>query len=299
MVFLRNRLIAFFYLSRPHFLVFTTLPYAVGVLVAWRAGSTLDLRLALGGLLIQWLIQLCTAYFNDYWDIPTDRLNTRRTWLSGGSGKLADGALPARTGLIAGIVCVMLAVLVGMVLAIPPVAWLVGGLGVLAAVSYTAPPLRLAWRGLGELAAALTAAWLVPLWGYALLAGELGGDVLRLGLPLIPFIASMLHGIATPDLPADAQVGKRTLAVMLGPARVPLVYAALVGLGDVLAVWLWGDVGLLAALLSLPVALLAWRGLRGHADKSGWALLWMVACTGLPPLVALLVLLASLLPSQA
>ena len=70
-----TRILAFLRLSRPHFLLFSMLPYLLGVLAAWRDGVALDPRLAWVGLAAQLLIQLSTAYINDYFDLPTDRVN--------------------------------------------------------------------------------------------------------------------------------------------------------------------------------------------------------------------------------
>ncbi len=293
-----DRVAAFLHLSRPHFLVFSTLPYLLGLLVAWREGTSLDARIAWVGLAAQLLVQLSTAYVNDYYDLPSDRLNRRRTLLSGGSGELARGVLPPRVALIAAAVCLGGAAGLGLILmtwGMDPVSWAVLGVAMLAAVFYTAPPLRLCWRGWGEFAAATVAALVVPQWAYSLQTGALGADLVRLGLPVLPLIAGMLLGIATPDYPADLQAGKRTLAVRVGAERIAGLYLLLVVAGDGLALLLLGQVGALIALAGLPVAAAAGLGLRHHSSWSGLRLLLMVVWTALVPAVALVFLAGAVL----
>jgi 1,4-dihydroxy-2-naphthoate octaprenyltransferase len=292
-----DRSAAFLHLSRPHFLVFSTLPYLLGLLVAWREGAPLDARIAWVGLAAQLLVQLSTAYVNDYYDLPSDRLNRRRTLLSGGSGELARGVLPPRAALIAAAVCLGGAVGLGLVLTawgMRPVSWAVLIAAMLAAVFYTAPPLRLCWRGWGEFAAATGAALVVPQWAYSLQPGVLGADLVRRGLPVLPLIAGMLLGIATPDLPADLQAGKRTWRC--APGRDGSRACTSAGdCRDGLALLLLGQVGALIALAGLPVAAAAGLCLRRHADWRGPRLLLMVVWTALVPAVALVFLAGAVL----
>jgi 1,4-dihydroxy-2-naphthoate octaprenyltransferase len=291
--------LAFLRLSRPHFLLFSTLPYLLGVLAAWREGVILDPRLAWVGLGAQLLVQLSTAYLNDYFDLLTDRINRRRTLLSGGSGELATGLLPPRLGLIAGAVCQGGALILGLILT----SWEMGPASgaalitaLLAAVFYTAPPLKLSWRGWGEVAAGAVAALLVPQWAYSLQAGSFSVDLLRLSLPIWPLIAGMLLGIATPDIPADTAVGKRTLAVRVGGGRIATLYAVLIGVGDALALLLLpGSLGPVIVLAGLPLAVAGWAGLRRHAAYHGLRLLLMVVWTALVPAIGLVLLCVGLL----
>jgi 1,4-dihydroxy-2-naphthoate octaprenyltransferase len=99
------------------------------------------------------------------------------------------------------------------------------------ALEYTAPPLQLSYRTLGEIDVGLTHSVL------AILAGLLvqGGPILTwqpwlLGLPLFLSIlpAIILSGI--PDHDADRAAGKRTIAVAFGIRRSFAISAVLAGL---------------------------------------------------------------------
>src|SRR5215211_3456971 len=110
---------------------------------------------------------------------------------------------------------------------------------------YSAPPLRLHSRGLGELTTALLVAGMTPLVGFYLQTGRVGLPLLGV-LPLCCLQFAMLLTIEFPDAAGDASVGKRTLVVRLGGARA----ARLLGLL------------LLAAYAGLP--LLVALGLPAH-----------------------------------
>lgn len=290
-----QRIAAFIRLSRFHFLPLPLLTYLIGLALAERDRGGLDVTLVLAGAGIELLAQLSVAYFNDYWDRPTDAINTRRTLLSGGSGELTTGVLPPWVALAAGAICQVAALVWAAWVGLPAVGWLLLAGALLAALFYTTPPLKLAWRGLGELTTSLVAAIMVPQWAYSLQTGRLSGELFLISLPLLPFIMSLFLAIAAPDLPADAQVGKRTLPVIAGARRVPALYLALVGAGALAALLVWpgrvpGLALVVAALLGLPLMALAWRGLRPPLSDRPLTLLLMILRAGLVPLALIVVL---------
>jgi 1,4-dihydroxy-2-naphthoate octaprenyltransferase len=279
------RIVAFIRLSRFYFLPMPGLTYLIGVAVATRELGSLDDRLLFAGLGIELFVQLSVAYMNDYWDIPTDRINTRRTLLSGGSGELTTGVLPPVVAIIAAIICQLIAIVLAIWVGLPIVSWLLLTLAILAAIFYTTPPLKLAWRGLGELTTAMVASMMVPLWAYSLQTGRVSSTLITLCLPLVFFIMSMFIGIAAPDYPADRQVGKRTLPVIVGEKRLSTLYAGIVTLGYVTSLLVWpARVPLvIATALSVPLALWAWWGLNGPLSDRRHILLLMVVRTALVP----------------
>jgi 1,4-dihydroxy-2-naphthoate octaprenyltransferase len=112
------------------------------------------------------------------------------------------------------------------------------GLLAILAIGYTTPPLKLCWRGLGELDVALTHSTALILCGFLFQ----GGGAWNASFPLLAsvplflavFPAIVLSGI--PDYAADHAAGKRSLAVVLGPraairiAQAVIVLAALTAL---------------------------------------------------------------------
>jgi len=289
-----HQLAAFIRLSRLYFLPMPVLTYLIGLAAAQHEREMLNVRMLWAGLGIELLVQLSVAYLNDYWDIPTDRINTRRTLLSGGSGELTTGVLSPRVALIAGITCQISAALLAFWIGIPDISWPILVLALAAAFFYTAPPLRLAWRGLGELTTSSVAALGVPMWAYSLQTGRLNSDLLILGLPLMLFIMSLFVAIATPDYDADRRVGKHTLPVIVGQRRIASLYAGLLALAYIASILLW-PMRVPAAVLiglaaSVPLALWAWRGLHTPSHAGTLALTWMIFRAGLLPLEIIIVL---------
>lgn len=257
-----RRIIHFLRLTRPLFLFGGANLYAIGVLIAVADGYKINLAHLIAGQAMVTAIQLMTHYANEFYDQETDRLNTERTWFSGGSGVLTSGDLPPRAALHAALVCTLAAlviILYGFTWSVP-----FGLLGIAAmalAWSYSGPPLRLVAKGTGELVASIVVAGMVPVVGYvALSGGPLGLDVLAAALPLMLIHFAMLITFAIPDTPADAAVGKRTAAVRLGPMRTVIVHNLLL-LVAFCVILLWiaqGRPGVQWLWLAFPVAV--WQG---------------------------------------
>ena len=150
---------------------------------------------------------------------------------------------------------------------------------------YSAPPLRLCARGLGELTTALVVTLLVPVFGYRLQAGADGGAIfLAAALPCALQFA-MLLAIEFPDAAGDAAVGKRTLVVRLGALPSARLYVAIT-LAAFGALPLWARAGLPARVAAAPLVLAPvaiWqasrvaRGAYGDSARWGSVAFWAVA----------------------
>ncbi len=289
-----RRVAAFIRLSRFYFLPMPMLTYLIGVAVAGRERAVLDTRLLVAGLAIELLVQLSVSYTNDYWDIPTDRINTRRTLLTGGSGELTTGILPPWIALAAAAICQGAALLLALWTGLPAISWLLLILALGAAIFYTTPPLKLAWRGLGEITTALVGTLIVPAWAYSLQTGRVSSEIVLRASPLVPFVMTIFIAIAAPDVEADRQVGKRTLTVRVGERRVAMLYAGLLALAypAALIIWRgWLPTGaLIAVLLSFPLAVWAWHGLRAPLPADRLRLTLMVLRAALIPLIVVVAL---------
>ncbi|HZX31037.1 MAG TPA: prenyltransferase, partial [Rhodocyclaceae bacterium] len=103
----------------------------------------------------------------------------------------------------------------------------IGLLGLLTAWAYSAPPLKLMSRGMGE--GAITAGWLLVVLGTDFVQrGEFSSLPLVAGLPFALLVAAILYINQFPDARADASAGKRTLVVRLGPVKASWGYVTLV-----------------------------------------------------------------------
>ncbi len=192
-----------------------------------------------------------THYANDYFDRHAD---TRAvpTPYSGGSGVLVEGLLAPGVALRAALVAATVgaAGVLGLAtFAGRPAAALLGcAVGALA-WSYSAPPLRLLARGLGELDTALVVAVLVPLSAFAAQGAALDLRAVASTLPAAAAMFAMMLAVEYPDIVADAAGGKINLVVRLGAGG-----ARPVGIAFVAAVY--GALGFAVAAGAPPALLL-------------------------------------------
>ena len=237
--------------SRPAQLLLVLGVYALGVKAADVLGGSVDPRAALAGAAALVPVAASVHYANEYADHETDAL-TDRTPFSGGSGALAATGLPRSTLLWAGAGALAVgAALAGAAAAGGPLDGLaLGLLAVIAAFGwqYSVGPLRLAWRGFGEVDNAALGGLALPAYAAAAVDGP-AGTVALACVPCFLVVLMTLFATQWPDREADAAVGKRTLAVRWSPGRLRQVYA-LVGVAAVGSL-----LALHPRLLPTPVAL--------------------------------------------
>ena len=226
---------SFVRLTRPHFLLGGVLLYGLGAAIAHYQGYSIDPGLYFLGQLLVTLLQLMTHYLNEYHDAAGDQQNQSRTLLSGGSGVIGPGGLPAKVALYSAVISAGLAATIASASqvtgSLPVLAWPVLLLGFLGGYFYSVPPLRLAASGYGELLASLVVGALVPLFGYITQVGETHRLLFMSVTPLVALCFAMLIVFELPDYAADVRIQKRTLVVRLGWSAAMRAHNLALGLG--------------------------------------------------------------------
>jgi len=268
---LRNPLARYLLATRPAFLSVTFCAWMVGIGAAHCSGVAVDPALAALTLAFALVVHAGVNVLNDYYDarIGTDAINVERIFpFTGGSRFIQNGVLSlAQTGWF-GAALFGVVIAAGLMLIARSGAGLfwIGAAGLVIGWAYSAPPLKLASRGLGEICVAA---------GFALIV--VGTDyVQRAHFASLPWIAAVPYALLVtnllyinqfPDREADRRSGKRQLVVRLGPARARWGYL-IIGAGAY--AWLalavlagalpsWGWVALLAAIPSALAARELWR----------------------------------------
>jgi 1,4-dihydroxy-2-naphthoate octaprenyltransferase len=103
--------------------------------------------------------------------------------------------------------------------------WL-GVTGMALAFFYHAPPLKFAYRGMGELAVVIAYGPLIGLGTYLVQRGEISLDVIVMSSQLGVFIALFLLINEFPDYQADRAADKRTIVTRLGRKSASRLYGA-------------------------------------------------------------------------
>jgi 1,4-dihydroxy-2-naphthoate polyprenyltransferase len=260
--------------TRLPFLTATFVPILLGLAVAaWRDGFTWWAAIAtlIGGA----CIHLGLNVANDVFDTTSgaDEANVNPTQFSGGSRVVLYGLVSLRNLALLSLGFYAVGIAIGIALAATrgwDLLWL-GVAGALLSFFYTAPPLKLVYRGLGDIVVALGFGPIMTLGAYYVQARQYDLEPLLVSIPVGILIALVLYVNEVPDRPADAAAGKRTLPVRLPKDVVVSAYAVAVavafGLIAVFALAGWivrpAIIGLAAAPLALPV----YRALKEHYDE--------------------------------
>jgi 1,4-dihydroxy-2-naphthoate octaprenyltransferase len=212
---------------------------------------------------------------NDLFDDSSgaDKANVTPTPFSGGSRVLQYGLVSRRTVVRAATTCYVAGIAIGFLLAAAR-GWgllAIGAVGVAISLAYSAPPLKLVHRGVGELTTAIGFGPVATLGTYYVCAQRFSGEAIFVSLPVAILIALVLYVNEIPDRAGDATVGKRTLPVRWPKARVVGVYAgaAVLAYALIVAGALTGitTAWTLFALLTIPIARQVHQGLQRNYDS--------------------------------
>ncbi|MCS6788105.1 MAG: prenyltransferase, partial [Aigarchaeota archaeon] len=262
---------AFFRVVRLPFLIATAVPTAIGASVAYYNGffDPLLLLLTFVGLAF---IHLGLNVANDYFDtkLGADPANRRPTPFSGGSRAIIYGLISeseSRT-LFASFFAAGSAI--GMYLAItrgPLVILGLMALGLFLAYFYTAPPIKLAYRGMGELAVGTGFGPVIVLGAYFVQTQKLTLDALLASIPIGILIMLILYVNEIPDAPFDKVAGKMHLVTRISKENalrlLAVFYAAAYASTALIPVLRLGPPTVLIALVTIPTAVRVYRMVSG------------------------------------
>jgi 1,4-dihydroxy-2-naphthoate octaprenyltransferase len=262
--------------TRLPFLSATIVPVVLGIAIAARHGS-FDLLTAVLTVIGASFVQLGLNVANDVFDTAqgADDANLTPTKFSGGSRVIQYGLVSFRqmAGIAtffyagAGLIGLLLLALRG-----SPALLIIGVVGFIVSIGYTAPPLKFVYRGLGEIAVAIGFGPLMLLGAYVVQTrGALSWEPFVASLPIALLVALILYVNEIPDRRGDARAGKRTLPVRLSKPTVIAIYqvAAVAAYAIVVIGVVVGQLPIpaLLALLSAPLALQVSRGLAPNYDN--------------------------------
>lgn len=224
------------------------------------------------GLLFVLNTHAMTHYFNEYYDFEADCNNQNPSPWTGGSRVLVNKDLAPRASLISERISLIFS-LIFLVFSPSLISLAIGLMIVFLAWGYSAPPLKLEYRGLGELCVAVVLNLLVPLWGYTLQRNSLHfSPLLLLLVPLALIEYARMMVMNMPDRASDALSGKKTLIVRIGMKSAVKIYIFVNVLAYLSLFFFCGLVPnslILCLLGSFPLCLwLIYRFLRGDWKSS-------------------------------
>jgi len=194
---------------------------------------------------------------------------------TGGSRFIQNGVLSARQTFRYGVVLLAAAAAIGIGLGLAvsfgPGLWLIGALGLFVGWAYSAPPLCLNGRGLGEISVALGFGILIPLGADYVQRGSLSPVPILVAIPYALLVTNLLYINQFPDLRADRAAGKHHWVVRLGARRARWGYVVLaaVAYSVLIAEVGFADLPRAALIALIPAAFsaVAARQLLAHAQR--------------------------------
>ncbi len=257
----------YFFATRPAFLLATLAACMLGLAGAIYSGLRINPSRAVYTLLLALLVHAAVNVLNDYVDAlnGTDECNTDRLYpFTGGSRFIQNKILNPMQTLHFAYALMTASILGGLWLS-----WqagsglvLIGTLGMLIGWAYSASPLRLNSRGLGELCVLLGFLGIVNGTDFVQRQSFSLQPVI-VGMPYALLATNLLYINQYPDRQADESAGKRNLVVRLAPTFSVWIYFALV-----LLVLIWiaamialGRLPILAFVAALPL-ILSWQAFR-------------------------------------
>jgi 1,4-dihydroxy-2-naphthoate octaprenyltransferase len=211
--------------TRPASIVKVVLPILVGLSLGYAQRGVFQPTFIVFALLFGWFDQLLIIFLNDYADAEADTHHTQKYPALIDVRAIPNGWLTKREILVAGGVCAALMCVQTLVLAVfyqRPWAPLFAALAILFLWAYSFRPLRLNYRGLGELLETFGVGGVLPWVGFYTYTGELRMPLVgTIPILLLSLASSMSSGLK--HMPADRETGKHTVSVLLGPRRASLI----------------------------------------------------------------------------
>jgi 1,4-dihydroxy-2-naphthoate octaprenyltransferase len=232
-------------MGRVHFLFFGFLLYSLGFLLASVYNNSFDITKFLIGYLPFGFAQLSVSYSNDYFDQQAD-LTSNKTMFSGGSHVLVEYPELHPTALKIAILLLIFSwiSLISFTVAFGYSFWLIifGILGGLLGWFYTAPPLKLSYRGLGEIATMIAVGLMMPGMGFFVSAGSIRDPFIFLIIPLSLFGLFFIITVELPDFESDIISKKRNIVISLGrqKAKFILIMSSLAASFCLLTLYIFG-----------------------------------------------------------
>lgn len=227
-------------MSRAPFLTAIIGSIIIGASYAyWHTGQFNASYLVLA-LIAAILLQASGNILNDAFDRSTDDVNKITTEFNGGSRMYQHLVATPTTTLFSGIVALSIGAYIGLyidysvsgsIFSTPffdHTLLIMGIIGVLLLVFYTAPPIRLSYRSMGD-GIIVISFGIIPVIGvYFAITGELNFQIFLISIIAGLYVELILWINSFPDMEADKSGGKNTMIVKLGIKKARYGYHVLI-----------------------------------------------------------------------
>ncbi len=252
--------------ARPKTLPAAIAPVLVGTALRHSDHAPINILNALLALTVSLALQIGVNYANDYSDgiRGTDAVRVGPIRLVG-SGLASPKAVKN-----AAILTFAFAAIIGLALSSRTSWWLVivGAISIIAAWRYTGGKNPYGYKGLGEISVFLFFGLVATMGSYVVQSHSLSWNSFLVSLPVGALACAILAINNLRDLPKDALVEKRTMAVRLGDRNARIAFIGLLAgahLAAVVATLItpWTLATLLLLPITIQIARGVWAGITG------------------------------------
>lgn len=263
--------------TRAPFFTATIVPVTFGSVLAWHNTSSFSwtkFGLTLIGAIF---IHAGTNMANDYFDHISgcDEANPNPTPFSGGSRMIQNGLIKPSHVLYASLIAFALGSFIGLYLNYLSggnVILVLGLIGIFLGFFYSAEPLKIGYRLLGEVSTGIGFGPLMVMGSYYVQSPHLRIDTALTSIPISILITSVLYINEFHDYNSDMLVGKKTLVVLLGRRKAMHVYQVMLASSylSIIGLTLFGILPAvcLITILTLPLAIKAVVIVKENFNKS-------------------------------
>jgi len=218
---------------RLKFLTASLIPVILGTVIARSETGYFNLWRFIIVILGIGSLHLATNLINDYYDNKSgnDAINKNFSAFSGGSRVIQEGLITSKAIFILSIIFFSFGILIGLYLNLiikGNVVLFLGIIGVFFGYFYTANPLKIGYRKLGELVVALSFGPLVCFGAYYVQIERISFTPIIVSIPIAILIGLVLLVNEIPDYEADLLCNKKTIVVWLGKEKALVLYKILV-----------------------------------------------------------------------
>lgn len=205
-------------LGRFQFIFAGFLYFCIGAFLAVLLNAEFSLDKFVFGYAVFFMAHLSMHYSNDYFDLESDR-HGKPTQFTGGSGILVENPELKKFTKWFSVTLLSLSLILAVAFTIifSYSLWffLFVVFGNFLAWFYAAPPIRLSYKGFGELAT-ISIGFLMPAMGYLTLMGTINMPFVIFSIPLLLYQLLFINAVQIPDMEGDKLGGKITWIVKRG-----------------------------------------------------------------------------------
>jgi 1,4-dihydroxy-2-naphthoate octaprenyltransferase len=213
-----DKLIKIIKLGRFQFIFGGFLYFCLGALFAVLLNANFAVDKFLLGYAIFFMAHLSMQYSNEYFDLEADKLG-EPSQFAGGSGILVENpelkSFAKWFSIILLSLSLILAAVFTVIFSYSMWFFLFVVFGNFLAFFYAAPPIRLSYNGLGEIAT-ISIGFLMPAMGYLTLMGTINLPFVIFSIPLLLYQLLFINAVQIPDMEGDKLGKKKTWIVKRG-----------------------------------------------------------------------------------